>query len=108
MHFKGSSAAVAIFAAAAATVAIPAGSPAQDQTKPVPCTGMAATDPAGDQIIGPVLGAFPLNGTPVTKKGPDNMDVTGLFFNSHTKDGKTVTTANIEIFKIDKSIPPEA
>jgi hypothetical protein len=78
-------------AAAAAIVSVPAGA----ADKPAPCAGYTLTDKLGDQ-------AFDATGLGLSStKAQDNADITGLFFNF--QGGKL--TANIEIAKLDKTLP---
>jgi hypothetical protein len=77
--------------AAAAIVAVPAGA----EDKPAPCAGYLLTDPAGDQAFDPT--GLGLSSSPAQ----DNTDITGLFFNF--SGGKL--TANIEISKLDMTLP---
>jgi hypothetical protein len=94
---------LAVLLASLALLAVSTAFAAAGDPAPTPCNGMFVKDPAGDQIIGPVTGGFPLGGTPATSKGPDNLDIKGLFFN--TVNG--VTTANIQITNLDQSVPME-
>ena len=74
---------------------------AVDAAKPTPCAGMLLTDPSGDQSLNPLL---PIG----SETQPPNMDATGLFFNYRAdKDGKKVLTANIEVAKLDKTVPAQ-
>jgi hypothetical protein len=66
------------------------------------CNGLHIKDTAGDQSVGPILGNSPVAGTG-TSKGPDNMDITGVFFEH--RNG--VTTANLRIANLTKDVPPE-
>ena len=96
---------VTAFTSAPATAEEPAAGAAE---KPAPCTSLLVTDPAGDATVGPIMGNSPSPLLPVTKKAPDNMDVTGAFVNTKTNDaGKLVTTANIQIADLNKTIPQE-
>jgi hypothetical protein len=86
--------AAAGIAAGAALVA-----PAGAADKPVPCNGTyLVTDKAGDQAYD----ASGLGGPPMSAQ--DNADITGLFFDF--TGGKL--TANIEIAKLDKTVPTTA
>src|SRR3712207_3715530 len=105
---RGRAARPALAAAAVVTAltAVPANAETETApaaTKPVPCTEMLVTDPAGDAVVGPVLGAGP-----VVSEAPANMDITGIFVNTKTDaTGKLVTTANIRIADLNKDIPDE-
>jgi hypothetical protein len=93
---KRSSLAIAALLALCAATA-PAG--AVDAAKPAPCTGMFATDAAGDAIT-----PGGISGT--EGEGQPNMDLTGFFFNYRAdKDGKTVLTANMVLKNLDKTVP---
>jgi hypothetical protein len=82
--------------AAAALAGAVAVAPAGAADKPVPCNGTyLVPDKAGDQNFDPSGQGLP------GSKAPDNVDITGLFFNF--TDGKL--TANIEIAKLDKTLP---
>jgi hypothetical protein len=68
---------------------------------------MLLKDTDGDQDIAPIGGGSA--GLPHGTKGPDNMDVRGLFFNfAPGADGKPVLTANIVIENLTKTVPAEA
>jgi hypothetical protein len=81
-------------AAALAAAGGPAGA-----ADPVPCAGMHLTDPAGDQTYDTLGTADPVGAG--ADKGPDNLDITGVFFN--LVDGKL--TANIKITNLTLDIP---
>src|SRR6266852_3624201 len=66
----------------------------QDATKPAPCGVPSITDKAGDATDPTVFG-----------KSPDNMDITKGFF---LTDAKGVTTANIEVVNLDKTVPADS
>jgi hypothetical protein len=89
----------------AALVAGVAAAPAHavDAVTPAPCAGVLLEDAAGDQSMSP--DGFFGTGAGATK-APDNADITNAFFNYRAgKDGKKVLTANIQVTKLDKSIP---
>jgi uncharacterized protein YaiE (UPF0345 family) len=79
-----------------AWLAAPAG--AQSAAAPKPdCSGLAFTDPPGDQGLPQGVGIVPA--------GP-NLDITGAFFRYDTdQDAKSPVTVNIEVSDLDKSIP---
>jgi hypothetical protein len=78
-----------------------------EDAKPTPCNGMLLKDKAGDQTIAPVGGGSA--SLPHGSKGPDNLDVRGLFFNyAPGADGKPVLTANIVIENLTATVPAEA
>ena len=84
-----------ILAAATATAALVAASPAAAAEKPTPCTGkLLVTDPAGDAFVGFVG----LVETPVPA-GP-NVDLRGIFVNS--RDGRV--TLNVVVDNLDKTV----
>jgi hypothetical protein len=94
---RASLAALATAGVAAVVAAVPAA--AVDDAKPAPCTAYLVTDKAGDSVVTP-FGVLPEHA------GPANSDITGLFLNYRAgKDGKKVLTANIEIAKLDMTIP---
>ena len=77
---------------------------AVDATAPAPCNGYHLEDEAGDQMM-KMGGVFGIQGQP--QKGPDNSDIQKVFFNYRAgKDGKKVLTANIQVAKLDKTVPP--
>ena len=86
----------AALAVAAAAATVPAR--AQD-AKPAPtsCAGVTITDPAGDQRL--TTGGGGLG------PGPANLDLQRVFFRFVPEGGKNVLTANIEITKLDKTLP---
>lgn len=94
-----------VLLAAGALAAIPSATAGADDPAGAPCADVLITDVAGDQQIGPLIGGPP--GGPTNTKAPDNMDIRQVFFNTKTVDGKTVTTANIVVTKLDKSVPAE-
>src|SRR3712207_5452469 len=97
------SARITLSLAAIIAGAIAAPAHAVDAVTPAPCNGVLLEDPAGDQTMSPD-GIF---GTGAgSTKAPDNADVTNVFFNYRPgKDGKPVLTANIQVTKLDKTIP---
>lgn len=104
--FSRRRAALLILVVAGAVPAALAG--AQDTGTPAPCDSIAIKDAAGDQIVGPILGASPLSGTGTTK-GPDNVDITHAFLNTRKgADGKWRTTVNIGIANLNKAVPPQS
>lgn len=66
---------------------------AVDETKPTPCAGVLFTDPAGDQ-----------QRIPLAIGATSNMDITSVFV---TKKAD-VTSLNIVVTNLDKSMPPTA
>ena len=97
------SAPISLSLAALVAGAIAAPAHAVDAVTPAPCNGVLLEDPAGDQTMSP--DGFFGTGAGSTK-APDNADVTNVFFNYRAgKDGKPVLTANIQVTKLDKTIP---
>lgn len=85
---------LAAAAAAVATAHAP-GAARTQRAAPTPCAGYLITDKAGDQ-------AFDASGLGLSSaKAQPNADITGLFFDD--QGGKL--TANIEIAKLDKTLP---
>lgn len=79
---------------------------AVDAVTPAPCNGLHLEDASGDAMLTPQGGfGLPVE-QPGTKKGPDEADITGVFFNFRAgKDGKKVLTANIRVAKLSKDVP---
>src|SRR5688500_12254190 len=93
--------------AALAALAVPIAAADAQDPKPVPCNGLLIKDSAGDQDVAPIGGGGA--GGPLASKGPDNIDIRGLFFNlTPGADGKPVLTANVQITNLTKDVPPEA
>ena len=91
--------------AAAALMLAAAPAHAVDAVTPAPCNGIHQDDAAGDAKLVPQAG-FGLPIEPGAKKGPDETDITGLFFNYRAgKDGKKVLTANVQVAKLSKEVP---
>ncbi len=92
---------------ALSAIAVPVALAGAADPKPVPCNGLLLKDAAGDQDVAPVGGGGA--GSPIASKGPDNIDIRGLFWNmSPGPDGKPVATANIPITDLTSEIPAEA
>jgi hypothetical protein len=82
------------------TLLLTAGPAAAQSPKPTPCTGMAATDPAGDQVY-----HTPRVHEPTPQEAPPATDLTGLFVTT-TPDG--AVRANLAISDLDTDFPEPA
>jgi hypothetical protein len=81
------------------TVFLVAAAPAAAQEKPAQCAGIAATDPAGDQVY-----HVPQVQEPTPQEAPPAADITGAYF---TASGGVVR-ANLMVADLDQSYPPPA